>query len=101
MRVAVIHAGILALAMTALGAAESIAQAPGDINPSTQTQQPRDQTPINLDIIEKQKPEVEIFTGPGPGDAPPTGIVIVPEEAPKTPPPPAGEQNSPPKKSRD
>lgn len=99
MRATAIHAGILALAIAALCATESIAQAPrGDINPSTQTQQPREQTPINLDIIEKQKPEVEIFTGPGPGDGPPTGIVIVPEEAPQPSSPAPDEPATPPKK---
>lgn len=101
MRAAAIQAGILALAMSVLGATEGIAQAPGSTGSSPPTQPQRDQTPINLDIIEKPKPEVEIFTGPGPGDAPPQGIVIVPEEAPKTPPPPAGGQDSPPKKKRD
>ncbi len=101
MRAAAIQAGILALAMTVLGATEGIAQAPGSTGSSPPTQPQRDQTPINLDIIEKPKPEVEIFTGPGPGDAPPQGIVIVPEEAPKTPSPQAGEQDSPPKKKRD
>ena len=101
MRAAAIQAGILALAMTVLGATEGIAQAPGSTGSSPPTQPQRDQTPINLDIIEKPKPEVEIFTGPGPGDAPPQGIVIVPEETPKTPPPPAGEQDTPPKKKRD
>jgi len=103
MSAAAIHAGILALAMTVLCATESIAQAPrGDTGSSTQTQPQRDQPPINLDIIEKQKPEIEIYTGPeDPSQQSLRGIIVVPEEAGKTPPPPTGEPDSPPKKKRD
>lgn len=100
---AIIRAGILALAIAALCTTESIAQAPrGDTGSSTQTQPQRDQTPINLDIIEKQKPEIEIYTGPeDPSQQSLRGIVVVPEEASKAPPPPAGAQDSPPKKKHD
>ena len=102
MSAAAIHAGILALAMTVLGATEGIAQAPGSTGSSPPTQPQRDQTPINLDIIEKQKPEIEIYTGPeDPSQQSLRGIIVVPEEAGKTPPPPTGEPDSPPKKKRD
>ena len=102
MGAAAIQAGILALAIAVLGTTESIAQAPGNTGPSTQTQTQRDQTPINLDIIEKQKPEIEIYTGPeDPSQQSLRGIIVVPEEAGKTPPPPTGEPDSPPKKKRD
>ena len=102
MGAAAIQAGILALAIAVLGTTESIAQAPGNTGPSTQTQTQRDQTPINLDIIEKQKPEIEIYTGPeDPSQQGLQGITVVPEEAGKTPPPPTGEPDSPPKKKRD
>ena len=66
---------------------------------SSQTQ--RERTPIDLSTIDKPKPEVEIFMGPDLGSAPPTGIVIVPDEAAKTPSPPvpsAQEGDSSPKK---
>lgn len=56
----------------------------GTHDPS-QTQ--RERTPIDLSTIDKPKPEVEIFTGPDLGGTPPTGIVIVPEEAAPAPPP--------------
>lgn len=103
MRVSIIRAGILALAIAALCTTESIAQAPrGDTAPPTQTQPQRDQTPINLDIIEKQKPEIEIYTGPDdPSQKSLQGITVVPEEAGKTPPPPTGEPDSSPKTKRD
>jgi len=102
MRATVIRAGILALAMTVLGTTEGTAQAPGNTGPATPTQQQRDQTPINLDIIEKPKPEIEIYTGPETlSQQGLQGIVVVPEDTSKTPPPPAEEQKSPPKKKRD
>jgi hypothetical protein len=103
MSVSIIRAGMLALAMPVLGTTESIAQAPrGDTPPSAQTQTQRDQTPINLDSIDKQKPEIEIFTGlEDPSQKGLQGITVIPEEAGKTPPPPAGEPDSPPKKKRD
>ncbi|MEK6605162.1 MAG: hypothetical protein AABY77_04665 [Nitrospirota bacterium] len=98
-----VRAGILALAIAALCTTESIAQAPrGDTGPPTQTQTQRDQTPINLDIIDKQKPEIEIYTGQeDPSQQGLRGIIVVPEEAAKTPPPPTGEPDSHPKKKRD
>lgn len=103
MNASIIRAGILALAIAALCTTESIAQSPrGDTGASTQTQTQRDQTPINLDIIDKQKPEIEIFTGlDDPSQKGLQGITVVPEEAGKTPPPPTGEPDSPPKKKRD
>jgi hypothetical protein len=103
MRASIIRAGILALAIAALCTTEGLAQAPrGDTGPSIQTQTQRDQTPINLDIIDKQKPEIEIFTGQDdPSQQGLRGIIVVPEEAGKTPPPPTGEPEAPPKKKRD
>lgn len=103
MSASIIRAGILALAIAALCTTDGIAQAPrGDAGASTQTQPQRDQTPINLDAIDKQKPEIEIFTGQDdPSQQGLRGIIVVPEEAGKTPPPPTGEPDSPPRKKRD
>jgi hypothetical protein len=103
MSVSIIRAGILALAIAALCTTDGIAQAPrGDTAPPAQTQPQRDQTPINLDAIDKQKPEIEIYTGPeDPSQQGLRGIIVVPEETGKAPPPPAGEPDSPPKKKRD
>ncbi len=69
---------------------------------SGQTQRERHQDDLNP--IDKPKPEVEIFMGPDLGGAPPVGIVIVPDEAAKTPLPPsspAKEDDSSPKKKND
>ncbi len=103
MSASIIRPGILALAIAALCTTESIAQAPrGDTAPSAQTQTQRDQTPINLDAIDKQKPEIEIFTGlEDPSQKGLQGITVIPEEAGQTPPPLTGEPDSPPKKKRD
>ena len=103
MSASIIRAGILALAIAAPCTTDGLAQAPrGDAGPSIQTQTQRDQTPINLDIIDKQKPEIEIFTGQDdPSQQGLRGIIVVPDEAGKTPPPPTGEPDSPPKKKRD
>lgn len=98
MSAAATQAGILALAMTVLCTTEGIAQAPGSTVPPPQPQQQRDQTPINLDIIEKQKPEIEIYTGPeDPSQKVLQGIIVVPEEAPKPPSPATSEPATPPK----
>lgn len=88
------------LLLTAMVNAQAVPEGTVGTPDSGQTQ--RQQIPIDLSPIEKPKPEVEIFTGPDLGGAPPVGIVIVPDEAPKTPAPPsppAQEQPSPPKKS--
>jgi len=64
----------------------------------------RERIPIDMSPIDKPKPEVEIFMGPDLGGTPPVGIVIVPDEAAKTPSspaPPAKEDDSSPKKKPD
>lgn len=88
-----------ALLLTATGHAQGVPEGRTGNPDSGQSQ--RERTPIDLSPIDKPKPEIEIYTGPDVGGAPPRGIVIVPEEAaqpPSSPSPPATEQAGPPKK---
>ena len=90
---------VAALWLPATAHAQGVPEGKAGNPDSSQTQ--RERTPIDLSTIDKPKPEVEIFMGPDLGGAPPTGIVIVPDEAAKTPSPPvpsAQEGDSSPKK---
>lgn len=92
----------VALMLAAMVSAQAVPEGKTGTPDSGQTQ--RQQTPIDLSTIDKPKPEVEIFTGPDLGGTPPTGIVIVPDEAPSPPSPtspPAKEGTSSPKKKAD
>ena len=88
-----------ALMLSTMVNAQAVPEGKAGTPDSSQIQ--RERTPIDLSPIDKPKPEVEIFMGPDLGSAPPTGIVIVPDEAAKTPSPPvpsAQEGDSSPKK---
>jgi hypothetical protein len=91
-----------ALLLTATGHAQGVPE--GKAGPLDPGQTQRERTPIDLSTIDKPKPEIEIYTGPDVGGAPPRGIVIVPEEAvqpPSSPSPNTKEQAAPPKKKDD
>lgn len=90
-----------ALLLTAMVNAQSLPEGKAGTPDSGQTQ--RERTPIDLSTIDKPKPEVEIFMGPDLGGAPPTGIVIVPDETAKTPPPatPPSKEDAAPQKKND
>lgn len=81
-----VRLGSLALGAALLLAEPGYAQVVPPGNPDSGQSQ-RERTPIDLSTIDKPKPEVEIFTGPDLGGTPPTGIVIVPDEAPQPPSP--------------
>lgn len=86
--------------LTTVVGAQAVPDKAGNPDPG---QAQRQQTPIDLSPIDKPKPEVEIFTGPDLGSAPPVGITIVPEETAKTPPAPSSPAQEPaaPSKKKD
>ena len=94
--------GGLALGVVLLLAEPGHAQVVPPGNPDAGQSQ-RERTPIDLSTIDKPKPEVEIFTGPDLGGTPPTGIVIVPDDAapPPSPPSPPAKEGAPAPRKKD
>ena len=83
--------GRLLLAAALVLATPTYAQVKPDIQTGTSDggQSRHDRLPADQSPIEKEKPEIEVFTGPDLGAVPPSGIVILPDEAGKTSPAPA------------
>jgi hypothetical protein len=104
MNASIMRVAMLFLALLALSAAEGYAQAPVPDTGTSRPPQPQHELPPGgLDVLDKQKPEIEIYTSPE--DLNPSsqsglkGITVAPEEADTVPSAPEKEPVPAPKKN--